>query len=172
MQSIYKIFSDPAWWFGVFIVGIIINLLSSYIKSPLDKFLSSISSKWEERVLKREAILDRWGEVYADNIPKLLALTAKISYLESKLNNSTLLFIFFVLYLRTSDTLKHNIYLMMFANIAIPLYYVFYIWASFKIESDLKIIKNAGYYITKQRLDVKLEEETKIKEQTKLSIEP
>jgi hypothetical protein len=37
------------WWIGVFVVGIALNLLSAYLKAPLDKFFGSFWKRWAER---------------------------------------------------------------------------------------------------------------------------
>jgi hypothetical protein len=42
------------WWFSVVIVGILVNLASGYLKAPIDKILSSWSSRWKERVEREE----------------------------------------------------------------------------------------------------------------------
>ena len=50
------------WWISVVIVGILINLISSYLKSKLDNTLSNVSTWWRKRSkaqsLKREQELN------------------------------------------------------------------------------------------------------------------
>jgi hypothetical protein len=49
LDDFLKGLASPSWWMGVVIVGIIINVLSAYLKKPLDKLFGSISSGWRER---------------------------------------------------------------------------------------------------------------------------
>lgn len=42
-------FWTPEFWFGVVVVGIAINLLSAYLKGPIDVFFSRISTAWAAR---------------------------------------------------------------------------------------------------------------------------
>jgi hypothetical protein len=66
MKEIQVALTSPFWWFSVVLIGIVINILSSFLKSYFDKFLSSISDWWrtksnaqkekyDQRVAKREA---------------------------------------------------------------------------------------------------------------------
>ena len=41
--------SKPVWWVSVVIAGIVINLLSAYLKPPLDTVLSTTTSWWRRR---------------------------------------------------------------------------------------------------------------------------
>lgn len=49
MKQIIELLSSPVWWVSVVIVGICINLVSAYLKRPLDSFLSWASSWWRTR---------------------------------------------------------------------------------------------------------------------------
>lgn len=49
MDKIIENFSSLQWWIGVVIVGIVINLFSSYFKKGIDDFFSFISNKWKNR---------------------------------------------------------------------------------------------------------------------------
>jgi hypothetical protein len=44
-----------SWWIGVVIVGILLNLAAMYLKSPIDKWLSSISTKYQTRSKAKKA---------------------------------------------------------------------------------------------------------------------
>ncbi|EOC7930534.1 hypothetical protein ACKVFH_001781 [Vibrio cholerae] len=47
--------SSTHWWLTVVVVGIVINILSSYIKSIFETLLASISSHWRYKQEKRTA---------------------------------------------------------------------------------------------------------------------
>jgi hypothetical protein len=49
MNDLIEILSSPIWWFSVVVVGILINLISAYLKSPIDKNLSKVSTWWRQR---------------------------------------------------------------------------------------------------------------------------
>jgi len=53
MSSTYEILKTPEWWVTVVIAGIMINLLSGYIKSTLDTRLSRISNWWNTRTTEK-----------------------------------------------------------------------------------------------------------------------
>jgi hypothetical protein len=49
MEEFSRSLNSLSWWIGVVVVGIILNLLSAYLKGPLDKLMSFFSSKWRDR---------------------------------------------------------------------------------------------------------------------------
>ena len=49
MNEILNSFSSPAWWFSAVVVALIINILSAYLKLPMDKILLSVSATWRSR---------------------------------------------------------------------------------------------------------------------------
>jgi hypothetical protein len=54
LNDILTELSKPVWWFSVVVAGIAINLLSSYLKSRLDKTVASTSSWWRRRSADRQ----------------------------------------------------------------------------------------------------------------------
>ncbi len=56
MQNIIEVLSSPLWWFTVVVVGIIVNLLASYMKSKLDVFFGGISKWWLNKSNERKAL--------------------------------------------------------------------------------------------------------------------
>ena len=56
MQNIIEVLSSPLWWFTVVIVGIIVNLIASYMKSKLDVFFGGISKWWLTKSNERKAL--------------------------------------------------------------------------------------------------------------------
>jgi hypothetical protein len=49
MEEMFKAITSPAWWGGVAIVGILINLASAYLKPWLDQAMSFVSLRWTAR---------------------------------------------------------------------------------------------------------------------------
>jgi flagellar biosynthesis protein FlhB len=41
-----------SWWLGVVVVGLLINLVSAYLKSPIDNLGSKFSTSWRNRTLR------------------------------------------------------------------------------------------------------------------------
>jgi hypothetical protein len=59
LERIFTELSNPVWWFSVVLVGIAINVLSSYLRGALDGFFSKSSSWWRNR---SEARKKAWEE--------------------------------------------------------------------------------------------------------------
>lgn len=49
MDEIIQALSSPVWWFSVVIAGILINIISSYMKNSIDNSLSKVSGWWKVR---------------------------------------------------------------------------------------------------------------------------
>lgn len=49
MQQFLADVQSPSWWAGVVIVGIVINVVSAYLKAPIDAALARHSSWWRNR---------------------------------------------------------------------------------------------------------------------------
>ena len=49
MTELLNNLSSVGWWISVVLVGLLINLVSAYIKSPIDKLGSKLSSAWRHR---------------------------------------------------------------------------------------------------------------------------
>jgi hypothetical protein len=54
MNEIINELSKPVWWVSVVIAGIMINLISAYLKTRLDNTLSSASAWWASKSAKRK----------------------------------------------------------------------------------------------------------------------
>lgn len=59
--------SSLYWWIGVVIVGIVINIASSYIKKIMESSLSGVSSYWERKQTKRAAKIAKKIEILKGN---------------------------------------------------------------------------------------------------------
>ena len=57
--------SSPAWWVGVVVVGILINLVSAYAKPILDRITSNFGEKWKRQSSERR-------RAYEEEISKLV----------------------------------------------------------------------------------------------------
>jgi hypothetical protein len=49
MEEMFKAITSPAWWVGVVIVGILINLAAAYLKPRIDEAAASVSLRWATR---------------------------------------------------------------------------------------------------------------------------
>ncbi|MEQ5820936.1 hypothetical protein [Halomonas sp. SCS19] len=61
MEEIQEALKSPFWWFSVVLVGIVINVGSSFLKTYLDTFLSSISNWWRD---KSNARKEKYNKVF------------------------------------------------------------------------------------------------------------
>ncbi|EIO4603187.1 hypothetical protein LQM14_002440 [Vibrio parahaemolyticus] len=59
--------SSLDWWIGVFIVGLVINIFSAYLKPALDSFLSKLSYKWVSRSKRNAEQRKKWIKELQDN---------------------------------------------------------------------------------------------------------
>lgn len=55
MSDFLNNLTSISWWIGVVIVGILLNLAANYLKSPTDKLVSSISTKYQTRSKAKKA---------------------------------------------------------------------------------------------------------------------
>jgi hypothetical protein len=66
MKEFLNNLTSAGWWIGVVIVGILINLVSAYIKSKLDSRLADASTWWQKRSLaqkeKRQKEIERLND--------------------------------------------------------------------------------------------------------------
>src|SRR5712692_2460018 len=49
MEELARNLGSPSWWVGVVVVGILLNVISAYLKPPIDKALSTVSRSWRIR---------------------------------------------------------------------------------------------------------------------------
>lgn len=54
MDEIITELSKPVWWASVVVAGILINLLSSYLKTGVDSWGSKLINIWNQRSEKKE----------------------------------------------------------------------------------------------------------------------
>lgn len=73
MNEVLNELSKPVWWVSVVIAGIIINLISAYLKTRLDKTLGGFSNWWAARSAKRQR---EWSE----RVERIRSSTSELSY--------------------------------------------------------------------------------------------
>lgn len=67
MDEILSELSKPVWWISVVVAGIAINLLSAYLKNPIDGSLARISIWWRLRSSARQKAWKEWIEILRSN---------------------------------------------------------------------------------------------------------
>lgn len=55
MTDFFNNITSISWWIGVVVVGILVNIAGMYLKSPIDRCLSSISTKYQTRSKAKKA---------------------------------------------------------------------------------------------------------------------
>ncbi len=77
MKDFITNISSLYWWISVVVVGILINLFSSYLKDRLDRYLSGVSSRWRQQSEKQKAktqrILDKLRNEPSEQVFLLLS---------------------------------------------------------------------------------------------------
>ena len=77
MKELLADSTSPVFWVGVVIVGIVINILSAYLKPAIDKVFGGVSDRWakrseklrQERTLRVERLAkDRFSQVLQMNL--------------------------------------------------------------------------------------------------------
>ncbi|EGR0027702.1 MULTISPECIES: hypothetical protein [Vibrio harveyi group] len=66
-NSFFTNLSSLDWWIGVVVVGLVINILSAYLKPALDSFLSNLSYKWVSRNKRSADQRKKWIKELQDN---------------------------------------------------------------------------------------------------------
>jgi hypothetical protein len=96
MDSITQNLGSVNWWVGVVIVGILINLISAYLKKPADKFLSGFSNWWSTRTEKQRREREiRIQKMRVSPSEQILA-SLEMLHLRVRVNYWVLLFLFCV----------------------------------------------------------------------------
>jgi hypothetical protein len=98
MEEFINNLSSPSWWIGVVVIGILLNLLSDYLRQSLDKGSSRISRWWanrsEQSRRKRNEQLD---VLRSDKQEQILLSTKEIVYRLQSIFFVTLCILAFVL---------------------------------------------------------------------------
>ncbi len=78
MEDFLQNLSSPSWWFGVALVGFLINLASAYLKPVVDNIASRVSSS-------RKRAIEKERQLFEDRVCQLLL--NPISTVELKLDS-------------------------------------------------------------------------------------
>ena len=84
--------SSVAWWISVVFVGLLINLVSAYIKPPIDMLGSKLSSAWRNRTVRSARRLTDAVDAAVADPSKLAHLQFRVLSNRSK-SNGWLIFI-------------------------------------------------------------------------------
>ena len=70
-------FFSLSWFVSVVVVGILINLASAYMKSPIDKLMSRYSARWKAHAIKDKVQRDKEVDLllYDSNLITLTGIT-------------------------------------------------------------------------------------------------
>ena len=49
MDEVWKTLTSPAWWITAVLFGIVINIVSAYLKGPIDQVGTRLSDRWQRR---------------------------------------------------------------------------------------------------------------------------
>ncbi len=60
MEEFFVQISQPVWWISVIVVGILVNLVSAYLKEKMDRTMASTSMWWRNRSARR---VKAWAEL-------------------------------------------------------------------------------------------------------------
>ena len=82
MRSLVEQTASPAWWIGVVLVGIIINLVSAYCKRPIDRLLGALSTKWATRTAALQK--ERDDRISAMSVSPEARMMARFEILSSR----------------------------------------------------------------------------------------
>jgi len=75
MKAWFQNLNSLDWWIGVVAVGIVINLVSAYLKGPCDRLLSAVSKRWATRTeAQRKARDERIARLRASRDEQTFAL--------------------------------------------------------------------------------------------------
>ena len=81
MEELLRNVSSPSWWVGVVIVGILINLISAYLKPRIDGIASKLSTRRRNQVAAdqefRKAAVER---LKADPHEQLMAAAVELRH--------------------------------------------------------------------------------------------
>jgi hypothetical protein len=80
MEDFLNNITSISWWIGVFIVGILINLVAIYLKSPIDKWRSLISTKSRTRSKAKKAERETKIANLVGNKPEQILHASEINF--------------------------------------------------------------------------------------------
>lgn len=79
MNEIVTELAKPVWWLSVVIAGVLINLISAYLKLRLDRALGSASGWWKRRSIARQnAWAERIDRICRSDLERNLEITSEM----------------------------------------------------------------------------------------------
>ena len=88
MDELLRNIRSPYWWISVVAIGILINVLSAYLKPQLDILLSRLSIRWGERTAQaKDAHRKRLINIQADQHQQYVLLLQAVSWRARSTNN-------------------------------------------------------------------------------------
>ena len=80
MADFFNNLTSINWWIGVFVVTIVLNVLAMYLKSPIDRFFSSISTKYQTRTKAKKAEREKQIVYLVGNKQEQILYASKINF--------------------------------------------------------------------------------------------
>lgn len=77
MDTFSKHFASLDWWIGIVLVGVLLNLVSTYLLRRVDRILSTISSRWDKRTSRKRKERDQLVQYLSDHPDEQLQLLAE-----------------------------------------------------------------------------------------------
>jgi hypothetical protein len=97
MRELLDYLSSPVFWVGVFVVGVLTNLLSAYLKPRIDRLFQKVSKSWGERTEKRrQARKERIDKLSKDRHLQIMQAHEAIGHEYDRLQD-TIIAVFLVL---------------------------------------------------------------------------
>ncbi len=63
MEEFYKSISTPSWWIGVVVVGIVVNIVSVYVKSLVERVSLKIGGAWSRAATEAANQRAQWVQL-------------------------------------------------------------------------------------------------------------
>lgn len=81
MKEILDSISSPAWIFSTVLVALLVNIVSAYLKSPIDRFLSKVNTAWRNRTAKlKSERAERIRVIRASSDLQMILLLEALTY--------------------------------------------------------------------------------------------
>lgn len=77
MEELYKSISTPGWWIGVVFVGIVINLISTYLKVSIEAISARVGGAWSRAATDAAQRRAKWIEMLRNDSHAQVILHAR-----------------------------------------------------------------------------------------------
>lgn len=82
MENIINLASKPEWWFSAVLVGVLINLVSTYLKEYLEKVFARITKSRTERSAQRKRYRELRLELLSNSEHELYLALFELNHLK------------------------------------------------------------------------------------------